>query len=80
MNVVVVRAGELGTDAVAPALPYELRFNSCPAGLLITTFVERDPGTKAPAFALKRAVVVDGVGGGEERPLMLFDAVCEGAG
>lgn len=50
-----------------------LKSTSRPSAFFRTTFDDL-PGTKALEFALRRALVaVEGVGGGEDRPLMLFD-------
>lgn len=56
-------------------LVIELKSTSSPSAFLTTIF-DRPPGTNALEFALSRALGVDGVGGGDDKPLMLFEVEC----
>lgn len=84
-----LRTGLLGCGPRFP-FPNAARSSSVPSWLLMTTFDDDRPGTKALALVFSRAAGpepgrfpcddVDGVGGGEVRPLIEFECEWEGGG
>jgi hypothetical protein len=57
-------------------LVIELKSTSSPSAFF-TTILDRPPGTNALEFAFNLALAVDGVGGGDDKPLILFEVEWE---